>query len=245
MTVWEKNIEELVLHNSLFDCIVKSYKGADFLTAASAPDSVFITRDANIRALYNAYHEEIHERAPVGEILTDEATNLDYGEDFYSGLMSRQVNRAIGNTLQEFHTQYHEVIELHPNKKLSELLVLYPEQFSNDTVKKLGNYDSLRDFVRSTFRGRDVIGTLGVDDGIEVSVEESDIFNLFPDEIRELTDRENLTESDLDTMSGVVIDAIHTLVERLYRENKSLIIKNPGKKLNELGRKKDTGRGDR
>ena len=245
MNIWEKNIKEVTAEASLFGFIVKAYKSGDFLNEASAPDQLFITRDANIRAVYNAFHEEIHHRASIGEILEDDATNLDYGEDFYAGLMSRQVNRAIGKALQDFHNEYHEVIELHQNKKLSELIALFPDQFKKDTVKKLENYNSLREFMRGTFRGRDLIGSLGVEDAIDVSIEESEIFELFPDEIRELADREGLTASDLDTMSGIVIEAIHILMERLYRENKTAILKNPEKKLNELGKKRASGRGER
>ena len=239
---WESNIENLSEYSSLSDMIVGIYTTDEFIKAADAGE-YFISRTYNVNKIYDRFEEEIHERCPVGDILHDDAEYMDYGVEFYDSLKGSQVDRAIIDAVAEFKKKYQEVIVRHPGKKLSDLISIYPDHFKEENTKDLAKHKSLRAFVKVHFTGRDYIGAVGDEgDNISLGATEDRLFELFPDEIRELAGNDKLTAKEVTESWRIVWGAVNTLVQRLYKENKEALLDNPDKTIVALERMKQSGR---
>ena len=230
--LWENDLKNLKEHVSLTDYIVAAYTGETLIIDVEQEEGrLYFSSSASVKEVYALFADEIHDRAPIGEILHDEAECLDYGTGFYDHMMSNQVERAITHAIEDVHEKYHEVIQRHPKERLSVLVELAPQHFNEKNLKNLGKHKSLEGFVKETFHGRDYIGGAKEEDGISLSGAEELIFKLFPKEILQLSGRKNLTAKEVKQGRSVVSNAVTTLVQRLYEENKEEILNNPGATL--------------
>ena len=241
--VWDNNVKNIKKHSALTEYVIAAYTTDDFARDLNpAPGDIFITNIKETNEVYEHFAKEIHRRAPIDEVLNNEQADLDNNLHFYDNLKGTQVDLAIMHVLAEVNGKYQEIISQHPRKKLAELIELYPGHYGTDYPKMLEHHKSLRSFVKDFFTGREYVGAQGEPDNLHLGGSEELIFKLFPEEVRELADNDDLTAEDVHKSYRIVTDAVSTLLRRLYRENKEEIIKNPDKTIAQLERIKDAGR---
>ena len=239
--VWDDNIKNIKAHRTLTEYVIAAYTTDEFIRDLDPePGEIFMSNNHEMRQAYEHFSEEIHERAPLDQVI--ENADLEHDHDYYDNLKGTQVDQAIMHVLAEVNGKYREIISQHRGKKLAELIELYPGHYGTDYPKMLEGSKSLRGFVTAFFKGREYVGAQGEPDKLHLGGTAKLIFKLFPDEVRELADNDNLTAEDVDKSPRIVTEAVSTLLRRLYRENKAAILKNPDKTIVQLERMKDTGR---
>ena len=233
---WDDNIKTISRSRGLEEAIYAIYTGE--LVKAHLAAGLYVETQEVVNKVYDQFPSEIHEWAPMRDIIDKHEDQIDWELGFFASTKAVQLDVAIERILEQINERYAEVIERHPDKKLGEIIEIYPTGLHYPVNADLSKYRSLRESIEKNFTGRDVIGGLG-HGHVAISGNCDDYFEHFPEDLKRLSGRADLTPPDID--DELVSACILALLNEIYADKKEAILTAPEKKLTALSRENSAG----
>ena len=235
--LWDNKAPEITRHFSLKNYIHSVYT-ADLIAQDINKEVIFDDYTSELKRVYRHFDDEIHRRVDIYTIVNDYADDVKWNAEFFNSVMSLHLNEAIRDILSEISERYKDVLALHPDKPLAELVETKTANFGWDEVSALQDHKTLRAAIEKRFTGREILGIVREKRSLSVGYS-VDYFNNFPEEIKELSGKKTLTAAAID--DDLVGACMEKLLEQIYQERKEQILRHPEKKISELGAAKLPG----
>ena len=232
--IWDDQAEQITRYRSLREFIFDEFT-PDLVAEqlALAENDILVDTVTAQNKIYESFDSEIHNLAAIRDVVYHNDGFIQWDDEFYDSVRGFHLDAALKNIFQDITQKYSEVMKLHPQKKLREIIEIYPLGIHGEASMNLDKYSSFRTVVAQNYTGRGVLGALG-ENHIFVTGDHDEYFRNFGDELKALSGQGTLTADDVS--NPLLVECVTQVLRELFQENKEEIFRHPDKKIYELGR---------